>query len=102
MVSASQMLIQETDAYRRRFRQVALERINEFSTIAQEAPEFVEPRPSASWPERGDILVKNLTIRYAPSLPNVLHGLTFEVKSKSKIGMQFETHTYGWLISLLA
>ncbi|KAG9126425.1 hypothetical protein FRC07_003485 [Ceratobasidium sp. 392] len=66
---------------------VALERINEFSTIAQEAPEFVEPRPSASWPEKGDIAVESLTIRYAPTLPNVLHGLTFEVKAGSKIGV---------------
>ncbi|KAF8609600.1 multidrug resistance-associated ABC transporter [Ceratobasidium sp. AG-I] len=66
---------------------VALERINEFSTIAQEAPEFVEPRPSASWPEKGDISVEDLTIRYAPTLPNVLHGLTFDIKSKSKIGV---------------
>ncbi|KAG9101683.1 hypothetical protein FS749_004492 [Ceratobasidium sp. UAMH 11750] len=66
---------------------VALERINEFSTIAQEAPEFVEPRPSASWPERGDIVVENLTIRYAPTLPNVLHGLVFEIPARSKIGV---------------
>ncbi|CAE6535307.1 unnamed protein product [Rhizoctonia solani] len=66
---------------------VALERINEFSAIAQEAPEFIEPRPSASWPERGDISVENLTIRYAPTLPNVLHGLTFDIKARSKIGV---------------
>ncbi|CAE6396057.1 unnamed protein product [Rhizoctonia solani] len=66
---------------------VALERINEFSTIAQEAPEFIEPRPSASWPERGDISVENLTIRYAPTLPNVLHNLTFDIKARSKIGV---------------
>lgn len=71
---------------------VALERINEFSTIAQEAPEFVEPRPSASWPEKGDISVENLTIRYAPTLPNVLHGLTFEIKSKSKIGTSLDAN----------
>ncbi|KAG8689334.1 hypothetical protein FRC09_012469 [Ceratobasidium sp. 395] len=66
---------------------VALERINEFSTIAQEAPEFIEPRPSASWPEKGGIVVEDLTIRYAPTLPNVLHGLTFEIKPGSKIGV---------------
>ncbi|CAE6528569.1 unnamed protein product [Rhizoctonia solani] len=66
---------------------VALERINEFSTIAQEAPEFIEPRPSASWPERGNISVENLTIRYAPTLPNVLHGITFDIKARSKIGV---------------
>ncbi|KAG8745725.1 hypothetical protein FRC10_007205 [Ceratobasidium sp. 414] len=68
-------------------RWVALERINEFSTIAQEAPEFMEPRPSASWPEEGDITVENLTIRYAPTLPDVLHGLTFEIQARSKIGI---------------
>lgn len=66
---------------------VALERISEFSTIAQEAPEFIEPRPSASWPEKGDISVEDLTIRYAPTLPNVLHGLTFDINAKSKIGV---------------
>ncbi|QRW05470.1 ABC transporter [Ceratobasidium sp. AG-Ba] len=66
---------------------VALERINEFSTIPQEAPEFIEPRPSASWPDYGNISVENLTIRYAPNLPNVLHGLTFEIKAGSKVGV---------------
>ncbi|KAJ1311227.1 hypothetical protein OPQ81_009727 [Rhizoctonia solani] len=66
---------------------VALERINEFSVIPREAPEFIEPRPSASWPEKGDISVQNLTIRYAQTLPNVLHGLTFDIKAKSKIGV---------------
>ncbi|ELU41878.1 ATP-dependent bile acid transporter [Rhizoctonia solani AG-1 IA] len=54
---------------------------------AQEAPEFIEPRPSASWPERGDISVENLTIRYAPNLPNVLHNLAFDIKARSKIGV---------------
>ncbi|KZO97554.1 multidrug resistance-associated ABC transporter [Calocera viscosa TUFC12733] len=66
---------------------VALERVNEFSEVDQEAPEFIEPRPPAGWPERGNVEVENLVIRYAPELPNVLHGLTFSVKPKQKIGI---------------
>ncbi|KZT58208.1 multidrug resistance-associated ABC transporter [Calocera cornea HHB12733] len=66
---------------------VALERINEFSEVDQEPPEFIEPRPPASWPEKGKVEVDNLVIRYAPELPNVLHGLTFTVQPKQKIGI---------------
>ncbi|KAL7425146.1 hypothetical protein Q5752_000834 [Cryptotrichosporon argae] len=66
---------------------VALERIKEYSELQQEAAEFVEPRPPASWPHEGAIDVQNLVIRYAPDLPNVLHGLSFSVKPREKIGI---------------
>ena len=46
---------------------VALERIKEYSELKQEAPEFTEPRPPASWPQSGAINVENLVIRYAVS-----------------------------------
>lgn len=44
---------------------VALERVNEYSILPREAPEFIEPRPPASWPEHGKLEVENLVIRYA-------------------------------------
>lgn len=66
---------------------VALERIKEYSEVAIEAPEFVEPRPPASWPAQGAIEVKDLVVRYAPELPDVLHSLTFSVKPCEKIGV---------------
>ncbi|EJU00344.1 multidrug resistance-associated ABC transporter [Dacryopinax primogenitus] len=66
---------------------VALERVNEFSEVDQEPAEFVESRPPASWPAEGNIDVDNLVVRYAPDLPNVLHGLTFSVGAKQKIGV---------------
>lgn len=63
---------------------VALERIKEcveqrvstsdttltgrYSELSQEAAEFTEKRPPASWPEYGAITVENLVIRYAVSL----------------------------------
>ncbi|EIW78632.1 multidrug resistance-associated ABC transporter [Coniophora puteana RWD-64-598 SS2] len=66
---------------------VALERIKEYSELAQESPEFVEPRPAASWPDKGAIKCEDLVIRYAPQLPNVLHNINFEVRPGEKVGI---------------
>ncbi|KAE9407953.1 ATP-binding cassette transporter [Gymnopus androsaceus JB14] len=66
---------------------VALERVKEFSSLKSEAPEFIEPRPPASWPSSGAIKCEDLVIRYAPELPNVLHKLNFEVHPGEKVGI---------------
>ncbi|OBZ67849.1 ATP-dependent bile acid permease [Grifola frondosa] len=66
---------------------VAVERIKEFSELKREPPEFIEPRPPASWPTDGAIKCENLVIRYAPDLPNVLHNLNFEIKPGEKVGV---------------
>lgn len=47
--------------------QVALERVKEYSELKREPPEFIEPRPPASWPSRGAIKCEDLVIRYAVS-----------------------------------
>lgn len=44
---------------------VALERIKEYSELQTEPPEFVEPRPPASWPSKGEVVCEGLVIRYA-------------------------------------
>lgn len=52
---------------------VALERIREYADLQSEAPEIVEPRPPAAWPEHGVISVDKLVVRYAVStLVNLL------------------------------
>jgi len=66
---------------------VAVERIKEYSELPHEAPEFIEPRPPASWPEKGVINCENLVIRYAPDLPDVLHNLSFTIAPGEKIGV---------------
>jgi ABC-type multidrug transport system fused ATPase/permease subunit len=33
------------------------------------------------------ISVDNLVIKYSPTLPAVLHGVSFEVKPKEKVGL---------------
>jgi ABC-type multidrug transport system fused ATPase/permease subunit len=45
--------------------QVSVERIKEYSELEREPPEFVEPRPPASWPTTGRIECKDLVIRYS-------------------------------------
>ncbi|KIM46743.1 hypothetical protein M413DRAFT_63584 [Hebeloma cylindrosporum] len=66
---------------------VALERIKEYSDLPTEAPEYIEPRPPAAWPTSGSIQFENISVRYAAELPDVLHGLTFEVKPGEKVGL---------------
>lgn len=34
---------------------------------------------SLKWPERGDIIFKNLSLRYRPTLPQVLKNLSFSI-----------------------
>ncbi|BGP39463.1 hypothetical protein JCM10449v2_003413 [Rhodotorula kratochvilovae] len=65
---------------------VGVERLKAYSEIEQEAPEIIEPRPPAHWPQ-GNIDVQNLSIRYAEELPDVLHSLNFSVKAGEKIGI---------------
>lgn len=48
--------------------QVALERVKEYSELTREPPEFMEPRPPASWPSSGAISCEDLIIRYAVRL----------------------------------
>ncbi|KAF9450615.1 P-loop containing nucleoside triphosphate hydrolase protein [Macrolepiota fuliginosa MF-IS2] len=66
---------------------VALERVKEYSELKREPPEFVEPRPPASWPSQGAIRCEDLVIRYAPDLPDVLHRLNFEIHPGEKVGI---------------
>lgn len=54
--------------------QVALERVKEYSELPLEPPEFIEPRPAPSWPEKGQIECNDLVIRYAVSISS-LHSV---------------------------
>ncbi len=69
----------------------AVERIEEYAALPQEAieerSESDEPFPPVDWPSHGNIEVKNLTIKYAPELPDVLKDISFSIQSKEKIGI---------------
>ena len=63
----------------------AMERIVEYSRIPIEKQEgTVVP---AHWPTEGRLLVEGLVAGYAPDLPPVLKGLSFEVTRNQRIGV---------------
>ena len=39
------------------------------------------------WPKKGRIVIKNLSIKYRPSLPYVIKNLTLRIRSGSKVGI---------------
>lgn len=67
----------------------AVERVTELLNIPQEPPMVVEgKRPPAFWPSsEGGISVEDLVITYAPSLPPVIKGVSFNIKKREKVGL---------------
>lgn len=67
----------------------SVERVQEYiDTVTLEpAPLIPENDPSASWPEKGEIDVKGLALRYAPHLPQVINDISFHVNAGEKVGV---------------
>lgn len=66
----------------------SVERLQEFLEIEQEPPaEIPENETRPTWPEHGEIDIKDVSLRYAPNLPRVIKNVTFHVKSCNKIGI---------------
>jgi ABC-type multidrug transport system fused ATPase/permease subunit len=56
--------------------------------VDKEAPHVIEGHePPANWPDRGEIEITDLSLRYAPELPRVIKNVTFKVAGCSKIGI---------------
>lgn len=70
-------------------RMTSIERLKYFSNLPAEQSVLKAPseplRPT--WPERGEIVVQNLKVRYASHLPLVLKGITFKVEAGSRVGI---------------
>ncbi|KIK54607.1 hypothetical protein GYMLUDRAFT_48525 [Collybiopsis luxurians FD-317 M1] len=64
-----------------------LERIESYLTIEQEAKPSAAGNPPAYWPSSGDLRVERLSARYSPDGPEVLHEISFHVKSGERIGV---------------
>ncbi|XP_012659115.1 canalicular multispecific organic anion transporter 1 [Otolemur garnettii] len=66
---------------------VAVERINEYIKVENEAPWVTDKRPPPDWPSQGQIQFKNYQVRYRPELDLVLKGITCDIKSTEKVGV---------------
>lgn len=70
----------------------SVERVVEYLDLPQEPPAIIESnRPPAYWPSNTSnnalIAVKNLSVRYAPELPPVLHDVSFSLKAGERVGL---------------
>lgn len=70
----------------------SVERVVEYLDLPQEPPAIIETdRPPAYWPSSTSanalISVENLVIKYAPELPPVLKGVSFQVNARERIGL---------------
>lgn len=64
----------------------SLERIQSYVEIEQEEKPTEAGKPPAYWPASGDLKVEKLSARYSPDGPQVLHEISFEIKSGQHIG----------------
>ncbi|KAJ3171904.1 hypothetical protein HK101_011204 [Irineochytrium annulatum] len=44
-------------------------------------------KPSSTWPEKGEISFKDVSLRYRSELDPVLHNLTFNIRAGEKVGV---------------
>ncbi|KAJ7303772.1 hypothetical protein DFH08DRAFT_793782 [Mycena albidolilacea] len=70
----------------------SVERIIEYTDLPQEPPAIIESqRPPAYWPSSAAntslVVVEDLNLKYAPDLPSVLQGVSFELKAGERVGL---------------
>lgn len=68
-----------------------MERVVEYLDLPQEAPADVESNlVPAYWPSSSSdalVVVEELSIRYSPELPPVLHDVSFSLRPRERIGL---------------
>ncbi|KAG0056332.1 hypothetical protein BGZ83_005451 [Gryganskiella cystojenkinii] len=66
----------------------SVERVAEYMDLEEEPAAIIEgSRPHASWPDRGEIIVENLTMKYAADTPEVIKDISFQIKAGEKVGV---------------
>jgi ABC-type multidrug transport system fused ATPase/permease subunit len=64
------------------------ERLQYYARLPPEPLTTAEPlAESAEWPVRGSVEFRELSARYAPHLPRVLHGVSFRAEGGTKVGV---------------
>ncbi|KAK3927988.1 Multidrug resistance-associated protein 5 [Frankliniella fusca] len=65
------------------------ERVLEYSSdLPEEAPKHIDQSPKPNnWPDKGDIKMENVELRYRPGLPLVLQSVSAHIQGGEKIGV---------------
>jgi ABC-type multidrug transport system fused ATPase/permease subunit len=65
----------------------SVERIKEYDTLEQEAPEVIESnRPPKDWPNKGEVVFKDACLRYRKG-ELVLKNINVNVEGEEKVGI---------------
>ncbi|KAF8898485.1 hypothetical protein BD779DRAFT_1607278 [Infundibulicybe gibba] len=64
-----------------------LERIQGYVKIEQEPKPTTDGVPPAYWPASGELRVENLSARYSPDGPKVLHNVSFNIQAGQRVGV---------------
>lgn len=68
-----------------------MERLVEYLELPQEPPAIIDSsRPPAYWPSSNSqslLTVEDLDVKYAPDLPAVLRGVSFNLKGGERVGL---------------
>ncbi|TDL21715.1 P-loop containing nucleoside triphosphate hydrolase protein, partial [Rickenella mellea] len=70
----------------------SVERVVEYLNLPQEPPlTITDSRPPAAWPTASEtaplVVVEDLVVKYAPDLPAVLHGVSFTLMGRERVGL---------------
>jgi ABC-type multidrug transport system fused ATPase/permease subunit len=77
----------------------SVERVRQYMEVEQEAPEHIEDtKPAETWPEKGAVRFKDLTIQYTEGAP-VLKKVDASIKPREKIGIVGRTGAGSSLIA---
>ena len=69
---------------------VSVERVLAFRKLEPEAPLDLDSDRAVrerGWPQHGEIVVQDLTVRYRPSLPPALEHVSFKIPAGSRVGI---------------
>ena len=65
----------------------SVERVITYTKLQPEPGYSISARPSALWPEKGTMEVKNLSLVYYEGGKEVLKGVSFSIQDKEKLGV---------------
>merc|ERR1712146_380970 len=84
----------------------SVERVSYYiNELDQEPPKTSADPPPSDWPQKGELIVDNLSMRYRKGLPEVLRNIKFSVQPGERVGIvgrmavespRWQCHCFGF------